>query len=262
MFRYLKLAVALFRYSLSRELMFKANFLLWIVVEFAWFGIQLTLVEVIFSHVHDIAGWNKYEMIVLIGTSHVVQQTFQFVFLVNCMELPDNIRTGRLDFFLLQPANAQFLISIRKFDPGALVNASIGLGFVAYAIGRLHLHPTLGQLALYALLVVNGIFIHYALMLALVTLSFWIVRAQGLVYGYYNLFQIARIPKEAFKGGVKFFFTVCLPMLIVANEPASVLARGLGGWTAGWVFLIASGLVLAVSRWFQYALRSYTSASS
>ena len=57
MFRYFKLSLALFRYSITRELMFKANFFAWVLVELSWFGIQLALVEVIFSHVQEVAGW-------------------------------------------------------------------------------------------------------------------------------------------------------------------------------------------------------------
>jgi len=262
MTRYLKLAVALFRYSLGRELMFKANLILWVVVEFLWFAIQLALVEVIYSHVRELAGWNKYEMILLIGTSHVAQQLFQFVFMVNCIDLPENVRTGKLDFFLLQPANTQFLASIRKFDVGALVNGSIGLAFAVYAIWKLDIHPSALQIILYAALVANGALIHYALMLAIVTLSFWIVRAQGLVYGYYNLFQITRIPRDAFKGAVKLFFMFGLPMLVVANYPAEVLAKGLWGWSILGVFVLTFIFVALASAWFRFGLRFYTSASS
>ncbi len=260
--RYLRLAAALFRYSLTREMMFKANFLLWVVVEFAWFGIQLALVEVIFANVQSVAGWSKYEMILLVGTSHLVQQIFQFAFMVNCMELPENVRTGKLDFALLQPASSQFLVSVRKFDIGALVNASIGLGFAIYAVGKLQVSVGIVQMLLYAALVLNGVLIHYALMLLIVTLSFWIIRAQGLVYGYYNLFQITRIPRDAFRGGVRIFFSFALPMLVVANFPAEVLARDLWNWSVLWVFGLSVILVGISSLWFRFALRFYTSASS
>lgn len=262
MLRYIRLTFALFRYSLSRELMFKINFLTWIVVELAWFGIQLALFEVIYSHVESIAGWTKFQMILLLGTSHVVQQTFQFFFMVNCIELPENVRTGKLDFALLQPANTQFLVSIRKFDLGALVNGSIGLGICAYSGWKLGLHPTLGQLCLFGVLVLNGAFIHYAMMLFIVTASFWIVRAQGLVYGYYNLFQLTRIPQEAFRGAARALFTFGIPLLVVANYPASVLARGLSAWNAGWTLLLSVFLVSCASAWFRFALRCYRSASS
>jgi ABC-2 type transport system permease protein len=263
MLRYFRLALALFRYSLTRELMFKANFLIWIAVEFAWFAIQLVLIEVIYSHVPLVAGWTKYEMLVLVGSSLLVQQVFQFVFMINCIELPENVRTGKLDFALLQPANSQFLVSVRKFDLGAIFTGSFGLGVVIYAANQLGLDPSAFQLLLFVMLILNGALIHYALMLVIVTLSFWIVRAQGLVYGYYNLFQITRIPQEAFKGtAVRLLFTYMLPMLVVANFPAKVIVRGLTGMDVLWVFGLAAVLLLIASFWFRFALRFYTSASS
>lgn len=262
MFRYLRLTLALFRYSIVRELMFKANFLLWIVVEVAWLGLQLALVGVIFSHVNEVAGWTKYEMVMLIGTSHLVQQAFQLVFLINLIEMPENVRTGKLDFALLQPASPQFLVSVRKYDPGSVVNCAIGIAFVAWSAAKLGIHPKAWQVGLYAVMVLNGVFIHYALMLMIVTLSFWIVRAQGLVYGYYNLFNIARMPREAFRGTARVLFTWVLPMLVVANFPAEVLARGVVGPGAPWIFLLTLGLLALAWGWFRFGLRFYTSASS
>ena len=52
------------------------------------------------------------------------------------------------------------------------------------------------------------------------SISFWTVRAQGIVWGYYNLFQIARMPDEAFRGLFKAVFTFALPMLLVSNVPS------------------------------------------
>jgi ABC-2 type transport system permease protein len=262
MLRYLRLTFALLRYSLMREMMFKGNFLLWIVVEFAWFCIQLTLIEVIYSHVDTVAGWGKYQMMILMGTSHGVQQLFQFLFMINCMDLPENVRTGKLDFALLQPANSQFLASVRKFDFGSIVNGTIGFCVVAYGVHQLKIDVSLSHLLVFIALVINGALIHYALMLILVTLSFWIVRAQGLVYGYYNLFQISRIPRQAFRGVIRLLFTFALPMLVVANFPAEVLAQGLGGPGVLWAFGIAGFFLVVSSVWFRFGMRYYTSASS
>jgi ABC-2 type transport system permease protein len=262
MLRYLRLSAALFRYSFIREMMFKVNFVTWIVVEIAWFGLQLALVEVLFAHTQSIAGWTKFEMILLVGTSHLIQQVFQLLFMVNLIDLPENVRTGRLDFFLLQPASPQFLVTVRKFDVGSIANAGIGLAFVVYAAVRLGLHPSLFQVGLYSALVINGILIHYALMLIIVSLSFWIVRAQGLVYGYYNLFQITRIPRDAFKGMIKVVFTFAVPMLVVANFPTEVLVRQVWGWGMFDVLGLTVALMLLSTAWFRFALRAYTSASS
>lgn len=262
MLRYTRLFAAIVRYNIMRELMFKGNFILWIFVDLAWFGIQISLIQVIFSHTATVAGWNKHQMILLMGTSQLIHQIFQFIFLVSCMELPENVRTGKLDFFLLQPANSQFLVSIRKIDLGAIINASIGLSFVFYAVMKLGIQPSPRKVLGYVFLVLNGVLINYALMLSIVTLSFWIIRAQGLVYGYYNLFQISRIPREAFTQGVRLFFTFILPMLVVANFPAKLLAVDLESWKIAAAALLTAFFLLASSAWFRFGLRNYMSASS
>jgi len=260
--KYVRLLLAFFRYSLTREMMFKTNFILWIIVDFLWFGAQVVFIEVLFYQTPEVAGWSKYQMIMLFGTNHLIQQLFSCFFMTNCTQIPELIRTGKLDFQLVLPANTQFLVSTRNFDPGALVNSSIGLAFVIYAAVNLHLHPTAVQYAMYVTLVVSGIFMHYALLMLIVTLSFWIIRAQGLVYGYYNLFQIARIPGEAFGGLVKIIFTFILPMLVVANYPAKVLAFGLSNPAMLWVLGLTGFFVWTASRFWNFALRYYTSASS
>ena len=55
-------------------------------------------------------------------------------------------------------------------------------------------------------------------MFMLASISFWTVRAQGIVWGYYNLFNIARMPDEAFRGVFKAVFTFALPVLLVSQR--------------------------------------------
>ena len=86
---------------------------------------------------------------------------------------------------------------------------------ISYAAWQLHLAPTFWQVTGFALLSVFGILLHYSLMFLLTSVSFWTVRSQGIVWGYYNLFNVARLPDEAFRPGVfKSFFTFVLPMLL------------------------------------------------
>ena len=54
MTRYLKIYAALWQNSVVREMGFKTNFLLWIVVEGLWFALQLSFVAVIYQHTERI----------------------------------------------------------------------------------------------------------------------------------------------------------------------------------------------------------------
>lgn len=255
---------ALWRNSVTRELQFKLNFVLWIVVELLWFALQLAFMSVLYSHTDSIGGWSRWEVILLVGCANFVQQLFTALFLTNLTDLSEHIRTGRLDFLLLLPANTRFLVSLRKVDLGAFINATAAFAVMVHAGRQLGLHPTFGQLLGFALLCGVGLSIHYSLMFLLATIAFWTVRAQGIVWGYYNLFNIARLPESAFPQGLfRRVFTFVLPMLLVANVPSKVLLQRLGSPLDWMVLVLVGASCFSASELFwRRSLRHYTSASS
>lgn len=262
--RYTGLYAALWRNSVVREMGFRTNFLLWIVVEMLWFALQVAFIAVIYQHTDRIGDWSKWQVVLLVGASHFIQQVFTGLFLSNCSNLSELVRTGRLDFLLLLPVNTRFLVSFRQVDLGAFVNAGSALAVVVYAARQLDLSPSLAQIVGFFALCGLGVVIHYSLMFLLATVSFWTVRAQGIVWGYYNLFNIARLPDGAFRPGVfKAVFTFALPMLLVSNVPVKFLVDKLGSPLEIPLLLAMAGLCFAVSEWgWRSSMKRYTSASS
>lgn len=254
----------MFRNSIIREMNFKANFLLWMGVELLWFIGQLIFIEVIFGYVERIGDWTKWEVVMLVGTHQIISQIFQAFFYTNLANLPELVRTGRLDFLLLQPIDAQFAVSTRQFGIDNLVNAVIGIAFVVTSLVKLGLTPTPAQLLLYALALALGVAIHYCIFLALATFSFFIVRAQGLIYGYYSLFNLGRYPDVVFRGLFKFVFSWVIPIIVVTNIPTRLLIR-LTDSPAQLILQLALAalFVLVATRLFwMSAVRRYSSASS
>jgi len=263
--RYLEIYGLMIRNSLIREMSFKANFLLWIAVEFLWFVGQIIFLEVLYGQVNNIGGWSKWECVLLVGTNQITAQIFQAFFYVNLAELPELIRTGRLDLMLLLPVDAQFAVSTRRFGMDNIFNALVGVAIVIFSLVKLHVVPSFQQVALYSVALGFGVAIHYAVLFGLATLAFWIVRAQGLIYGYFNVFNIARYPDSIFPiGFFRAVFSYCIPVIIVANVPARTLARAMEQPWAGLAQLAAATIfIVAVTRGFWlFALRRYSSASS
>jgi ABC-2 type transport system permease protein len=262
-FRHLSIYAALWKNSVAREMGFKGNFLLWIVVELLWFGLQLSFISVLYLHTDHIGTWTKWQVVLLIGASHFIQQIFQAFFLINCTNLSELVRSGKLDFLLLLPVNTRFVVSLRQVDLGAFVNAGSAVALMAYAARQLHLTPSAAQLLGFLGLCVAGIAIHYSLMFLLASISFWTVRAQGIVWGYYNLFNIARMPDDAFRGLFKAVFTFAIPMLLVSNVPVRLLADKLASPKPVLLLLVMSVVCFCVSEWgWRTSVRRYTSASS
>ena len=82
--RHLALYAALWKNSVAREMSFKGNFILWIIVEVCWFALQLSFVTVIFSQTESVGTWTKWQMVLLVGASNFIQQLYQAFFLTNC----------------------------------------------------------------------------------------------------------------------------------------------------------------------------------
>ena len=262
--RYLGIYGALIRYSVIHEMQFKVNFLLWIVVECLWFGLQLSFMAVLYGHTDSIAGWSRWEVVLLVGCNQFVQQLFHVFFVTNLSGLSELIRRGTLDLLILQPLNLRFLVSVKKFEIGNVANALFGLAVVFWALAKLGTWPTWLQWLGFGVVCLAGLLLHYSLTFILACVAFWAVRAQGILWGYYNLFNIARLPADAFpRGAYRAVFTWVLPMLLVANVPARLLAGTLtdGSALVALLALAAVTFVLSELVW-RWSLRHYTSASA
>jgi ABC-2 type transport system permease protein len=262
--RYAGIYAVMLRNSLIREMSFQLNFLLWMLVEVLWFLGQIVFIEVVFSYVGTIGGWTKWEVVLLIGTHQLIGQLFQAFFYMNLANLPELVRTGKMDFMLLLPADAQFLVSLKQFGLDNVVNAVVGAGFVVFALGKLGIVPSALQILLYGVAVLCGILIHYCVMFAFAASSFWMVRSQGLIYGYYSLFNIGRYPDTIYRGAFKLVFSWLVPVIIVANVPSRILIHAAENPAPILLQLFAATLLLmAAIRWmWSSALSRYSSASS
>ncbi len=262
--RYLEIYSIMLRNSLIREMSFKANFLLWLVVEVLWFCGQIAFFSIIFGHVDRIGDWSKWEVVLLVGTHQIIAQLFQAFFFMNVSSIPELVRTGKLDSLLLLPVDSQFAVSTKQFGLDSILNALLGGAVVIVSLTQLHITPTPLSIVLYLIALGFGVAVHYSIMLALAAVSFWIVRAQGLVYGYFNFLQIARYPDVIFPRLFRFVFGWIIPVIIVANIPARLLIKPLSDpvWLM-FHLVTAGGVALVISRTFwNFALRRYSSASS
>src|ERR1043166_482467 len=262
--RYIEIYGIMLRNSLIREMSFKANFLLWLIVEVLWFVGQIVFFSIIFGNVDRIGDWTKWEVILLVGTHQIIAQLFQAFFFVNVANIPELVRTGRLDSLLVLPIDSQFAVSTKQFALDSIVNAALGGAVVCIALSRLGVIPNLLSAFLYLAALCFGIAVHYSIMLGLAAASFWIVRAQGLVYGYFNFLNIARYPDVIFPRIFRMIFGWIIPVVILANIPARLLIKSFGQPFPLMLHLIvASTIVFWLSRVFwNFALRHYSSASS
>ncbi len=278
---YLQVLLMFARNSLVRDMMFRANFLIEAISSLSWAIMNVGLYWIIFEHTTSIGrdtGWGKYEFFVFMGTTWIINSLVQAFFMPNFEEFSELIRTGGLDFAMLKPIDTQFLISLRKVSWSSLANLLLGIVILAISLSHLvnrpdnpwQFQPSI--LILYPLFVMCGVAILYSLMICLAATSVWLGRNQTLYDFWFYITNFSRYPMEIYARGwgfpLLFVFTYVIPVLVVVNVPARLLAQPLTPrasweWPLAGFTMLATVLSMLASRWvFQQALRSYRSASS
>ncbi len=268
---YPKLFLTFAQNSLIRDMTFRANFIIEAVSSMAWMLMNLGFYEIIFSKTDLVGGWTKAEFWVFIATTMFVNSLVQTFFMPNAQEMSEMVRTGGLDFALLKPIDTQFLLSLRKMGWSSLGNFFLALVLLVVAIPQIEglvLSPW--QFVLYPLYVLCGVLILYCVMISLAATSIWLGRNQTLYDFWFYITNFSRYPMEIYSGStlgvaLQSIFTFVIPILVVINVPARILAKPLSWDYAGLaIFAIFATVVsLVVSRWiFKRALASYRSASS
>ena len=178
------------------------------------------------------------------------------------------IRTGRLDFELLKPLDEQFLLTCQRIDWALVPQVLLGLFLTAYA--GLRADFTLGpmRVVIYFLLLVAGVAILYSLLVTLSATSVWTVRSEELYELWFYLLQFGNYPDDVYRTNlagkcVGMLLTYVFPILLAVNVPARYGARLLNHWQP--VAWLGAGAIISLvvsRRLFQFALRSYQSASS
>lgn len=261
--QYFRIWLASIRYSLVRTMMFRFDTLLWAAVELAWMGVNILLVEVIYLHTEQVAGWSKYEMILLVGTAMLIQRLLMGFFWTNLFEIGRNVRTGYFDFFLAQPGNPLFMVSTRKIDPDGIANTFVAGAVVAWAGFKLGIRPEAIDVAAYVFMLGCGLMIHYSVFLLVASATFWIIKTEGIEGSYFTIFEFARLPRSAFKSLLlNALFVWALPAVIVSNIPARTLIDGLSLDLFAWLGTAAIGWFCVAVFVFNRGLRRYASASS
>jgi ABC-2 type transport system permease protein len=266
--RYARLLGSLGRYALAREMAFRGNFLVKVSVEVLWLAILLAFYRTVFAKTTVIADWPEPQYLFFVGCFFALNGVIETLFLENCNEFGELVRTGDLDFLLLRPIDEQFLVTCRKVDWSTAPNVVMGAAVMGIALVNMGWQPDLGRAVGFLVTFVCGSLIAYSFMLLLTSTSVWLVRNQSLMEMWWLFSSLARYPKEIFAGTwswaerVGQFFTYILPILLVVNVPANTMVRVLDPRMIGFTLAATVASVWASRRFFQWALRSYRSASS
>ena len=278
---YLGVFRTIVRNSLVRDMSFRSNFIIEAIASTSWVFMNVGFYLLIFQYTPEIGantGWGKWEFFVFLSTTMFVNSIVQALFMPNAEEFSELIRTGGLDFALLKPIDTQFIVSLHRVSWSAFANFGVGIVLLLFSLWKLTTRPEnplsigIGAVLLYPFYIACGVLILYAIMISLAATSIWLGRNQSLYNFWFYITNFSRYPMEIYDGAfgtpLRQFFTFVIPVLIVVNVPARIMARplcatGNYAWFLPVFAVVATAASFWAARWvFQSALLSYRSASS
>ena len=263
MLRYLRLLGIQLRASATVAMQYRLDFLVQGALALFWTSWSLVPILVVFGNRTAVGGWSFEEALVVIGWFMVMKGILEGAVNPSLAAVVDHIRKGTLDFVLLKPADAQFLVSTQKFQPWRVADAIAGLVVFAVAFRRLGRWPDPAHVAAAVLMLGCAALILYSVWILVVSAAFFVVKVDNLSFLFVSIFDAARWPADVFRGILGLVFTWVVPLAIMTTFPArALLGKGFGP-RAPATALLGAVLFAAFSRaiWLR-SIGRYTSASS
>jgi len=262
MTRYLRLLLLQFRMSIILGAQYRWDFLTQGALSVVWTVLGLVPLYVALHGRPAVAGWTYEQALVVVGWFSLLKAVLDGAVNPSLVLVVDHIRKGTLDFVLMKPADAQFLVSTARFEPWRAFDVLAGVAILVWAFRLMGTAPTAGAIAASALLFLAAVAVLYSLWIVVVAAAFWVVRLDNLSYLMSSLFDFGRWPVSIFKGAVRLFFTFVVPIALMTTYPAEALLGRLeptGAWLG-----VGGALVFALTGRiiFTRAIGRYTSASS
>lgn len=245
----------------ARLLEYRVGFLLSLLDSTAQLGLLVVTTLVYYRFAAEVAGWSRADALVLLGVYWVFDGLWSFQLAENLAGLSRLIRRGELDFVLLRPLPAPFLVACwRGVDLRQGVKVLQGVLLIVYA-GQAAgvVWGALGVLGACAF-GLCGLTLLYALRFAIATGTFWVMQTDDLYELFYSFFEAARFPVTYFQEPVRSLLTYVIPVAFAATFPAQALLGRADYRLLPAGLLLSVVAVLASNRFWRYAVRAYCSA--
>jgi ABC-2 type transport system permease protein len=261
--RYLKLLYIQVRASATVAMQYRLDFLVQGVVSAFWSLLALIPLGIVFSGPRQsVAGWSFPETLVVLGWYTLLKAVLEGAINPSLLAVVDHIRKGTLDFVLLKPADAQFLVSTARFEPWRALDGLVGIGLLVYAFGRLGRYPHPAHFAAALAMLAIAVLLLYSLWILVISAAFYVVRIDNLSFLFTSIFDAARWPSSVFTGFWRVVFTFVIPLAVMTTYPAMALLGTLQLGTAAIAAVCALGFAVAARAVWRLSLARYTSASS
>ena len=248
--------------SLASELEYKTNVVIDLITAILSLVGSIFLLSIFFQNSLSIGGWKFEQALIIQGIYTILNGITNTWFNPNLTEIVKHIREGTLDFVLLKPIDSQFFISLKRFSPSGCLEIFLGLSLLFYCLRINKINLTLSFLSLCLITIICSISILYSLWFFISTTTIWFVKTWNATEVLRSFLYIGRFPLTSFSLSLRIFFSVFIPIAFITTIPSEVFLGLAQLWKISLEIFITAIFLFTSRKFWLYALRYYTSASS
>ncbi|MBD2865830.1 MULTISPECIES: ABC transporter permease [Paenibacillus] len=259
---YASLFIDYFKDYLKRRLTYRTDFLIEIVSDLLFQGMNLIFILVVFLHTPLLGGWSQEQVVFIYGYFMVPYGIFSCFF--NLWGFTERyIVKGEMDRILTRPAYNLWQIVLENLDPASLSGTVVGLFIMGYAGAQLDLSIAWYDPMMFVLFTAGAIMIYGGVYISLTSVSFFSDAPTGILPLMWNIQNYGRYPVNIYNKTIKFVLTFVTPFAFVGFYPAAYfLDREGWGWIALWTPVVGIVfLTIGLSLW-NFGVKRYRGAGS
>lgn len=165
-----------------------------------------------------IHGWTLAEWAVLTGFTTVARALWNTVFF-GTLDIPDMVRTGELDHYLVRPTSPLALILFSKVDTDVWIEIVIGSAMLGTALHFSGADVSPEVLVFIPLALIGAALVFAAMHLAVTALSFWLRQDAMLSMLIWRLDSFAQLPMSFYPKWLLTVFSTVVPFAFVGYYP-------------------------------------------
>ena len=252
---------------LRAQLQYRSSFAVSVLGDLGFGLTELATVYVVFGHVSSLGGLSAWQAGLVFAVANLGFAVADML-VGHVDRLPEHVRTGSLDAFLLRPAPVLVQLVTSEVSLRRIGRAALALAVLVVVLPRAGVEWTPERALLLASAPVTGAAVFAALFVLAGALQFWLVEGQQVVNSFtYGGGFAAQFPAAAYGSGLRVLFTYVVPATATAYLPVLVVL-GLPGpaWTPAWLGwcgpLFAAGAWAVALLVWRAGMRHYTGAGS
>jgi len=228
-----------------------------------WGFFSIIAMYILTARSSSVFGWSRTDLFVLVGVFNIlIGGIYRMFTSTNFDRFVYIIQRGELDGLLLKPLNLQFALSCWYISYHYILRVILAVMYTVFVLGLSHVPITFFSVLSFLFLGVFGLITLYSFWFLIMTSLIWFPDLYNLTELLYTTDNFSRYPPQILWAIRLSVFIIFFPVTLTVSIPAKALLHTATTTDAVMLVAFGVGLLYCSGKFWQFALRYYTSANS